>query len=308
MSSSLNQGNRDNQENREIPKITLTNGVEIPALGLGTAAIGSFTEDGPRIQACVETAIELGYRHFDTAAVYGNEAGVGAGLRASGLPPEELFVTTKVWNAEQGYDSTLKAFENSLKALGSDRVDLYLIHWPVEPFERVIETWRALERLYREKAVRAVGVSNFTVRHLKKLAKAGDGDENRIKPMINQVEFHPYLYQEELLHYCRAEGMPLEAWSPLGGGNWPGRKENPRPLEDPLVIRLAEKYGKTPAQILIAWSLHLGNIVIPKSENPRRLEENLAAGALRLSSEDREALSGLNRNFRYGADPDHVDF
>jgi len=267
----------------------LGNGVRMPWLGLG---VWKVTE-GQEVEHAVRTAIETGYRSIDTAAVYGNEEGVGRAIRDSGVPRDELFVTTKVWNADQGYDSTLAAYEQSLGKLGLDYVDLYLIHWPVKG--KYKDTWKALEHLYEQGRVRAIGVSNFHVHHLDDLLQ-----DAVVKPMVNQVEYHPRLSQRPLLAYCQKNGIQMEAWSPLMQG-----KEL---ISHELLVGLGQKYGKSPAQIILRWDLQNGVVTIPKSVTPSRIRENADIFDFQLSAEDMALIDGLNLDTRVGADPDNFNF
>ncbi|ALC92017.1 glyoxal reductase [Bacillus sp. FJAT-18017] len=264
------------------------NGVEIPYFGLGVYKV----EDGQEVEATIAEALRLGYRLIDTAALYQNEEGVGRAVRNSGIPREDIFITTKVWNSEQGYENTLKAFETSLQKLGLGYIDLYLIHWPVKG--KYNETWKALEELYASGKVRAIGVSNFTIDHLKDLMA-----QSSIKPMANQVELHPVLVQKELREFCAEHGILVQAWSPLARG---------RILADPLLTSLAGKHGKTPAQIVLRWHLQNRVAVIPKSVTPARLQENTAIFDFELSAEEMNLIDGLDANTRFGPDPDNVDF
>ncbi len=273
-----------------IPSKTLANGVEMPYLGLGVYKM----EDHEEALNAMATALKLGYRAIDTASLYNNEREVGEAIRASGIPREEIFVTTKVWNNDQGYDETLRAFETSLKKLGLDYVDLYLTHWPVEV--KFIDTYRAIERLYEEKLIRVPGVSNHHQHHLEKIfAKAN------VKPMVNQVECHPYLQQDELRAFCREHEIAVTAWSPIGKG---------RLLNDNTLVKLAEKYGKTPAQIVLRWHYQNDTITIPKSVTPSRIAENMQIFDFELSNEDMLEIKMINKNERYGQNPDnfHFDF
>jgi diketogulonate reductase-like aldo/keto reductase len=265
----------------------LSNGVKMPWLGLGVFKV---TEEG-LAEKTVKAAIDAGYRHIDTAAAYGNEEGVGAGIKNSGVPRDELFITTKVWNADQGYETSLAAFEKSLSKLDMDYVDLLLIHWPVKG--KYKETWRALESIYKSGKARAVGVSNFQIHHLQDLAEGSE-----LVPMVNQVEYHPLLSQVELLAYCRANGIQVTAWSPLMQGH----------LDIPLLAEIGNKYGKTPAQVVLRWDLQNGVITIPKSVTPSRIAENADIFDFELSREDMEKLSSLNQNRRFGSDPDNFNF
>jgi len=265
----------------------LNNGVEMPWLGLGVFKV----KEGEEVYSSVKHAIQYGYKSIDTAAVYGNEEGVGKAIQESGAPREELFITTKVWNANQGYDSTLQAFEDSRKKLGLDYLDLYLIHWPVK--EKYKETWKALEKLYKDGSVRAIGVSNFHIHHLQDLLA-----DCEVVPVVNQVECHPQLTQKELQAFCQEKKIQMEAWSPLMQGN----------LDVPLLTELSQKYNKTAAQIVLRWDLQRGIVTIPKSITPHRIEENANVFDFELSTEDIERIDTLNTNHRYGPDPDNFDF
>lgn len=271
---------------------TLHNGVKMPWFGLGVFKV----EEGPELIHAVKTAIKHGYRSIDTAAIYGNEEGVGQGIREglaeAGLSREDLFVTSKVWNADQGYETTLTAFETSLEKLGLDYLDLYLIHWPVEG--KYKETWRALEALYKAGRIRAIGVSNFQIHHLQDLMK-----EAEIKPMINQVEYHPRLTQVELQTFCKEQGIQLEAWSPLMQGQL---------LDQPELQEIAHKYGKSIAQVILRWDLQHGVVTIPKSTKEHRIIENAAIFDFELTAEDMGQIDALNQNHRVGPDPDNFDF
>ncbi|MFB6364890.1 aldo/keto reductase [Paenibacillus elgii] len=272
---------------RNSDTTVLNNGVRMPSLGLGVWK----TKEGDEVVQAVKHALEAGYRSIDTAAVYGNEAGVGQAIQASSIPRDQLFVTTKVWNADQGYDSTLRAFEESRRKLQLEVIDLYLIHWPVKG--KYKETWKALEKLYKDGVVRAIGVSNFKVHHLEDLLQ-----DSEIVPAVNQVEFHPLLIQQELRTFCKEHKIQLEAWSPLMQGN----------LDLPLLSELADKYGKTPAQIILRWDLQHGVVTIPKSIRESRIRENIDVFDFTLSDEDIARLDGLNQDRRFGPDPDHIDF
>lgn len=259
----------------------------MPWLGLGVYK----TKDGEEVIHAVKTAIELGYRSIDTAAGYNNEDGVGQAIRECGVARDELFITTKVRNPDQGYESTLKAFEVSRRKLGLDYIDLYLIHWPVAGKYR--ETWKALIHLQKEGLIKSIGVSNFQIHHLKEII-----EDTGVVPVVNQVEFHPLLTQRELLKYANEQGIQLEAWSPLMQGN----------LDLPLLNELAEKYGKTPAQIVLRWDLQQGVITIPKSVNAHRIKENAGFFDFTLSDEDVKAIEDLNQDHRFGPDPDNFNF
>lgn len=266
---------------------TLSNEVKMPWLGLGVWRV----QNGEEVERAVKAAIGAGYRSIDTAAAYGNEEGVGRAIKECGVPREQLFVTTKVWNSMQGYDSTLRAFEESRRKLGLDYIDLYLVHWPVKG--KYKQTWKALEKLYKDGNVRAIGVSNFQVHHLEDLMA-----DSEIVPMVNQVEFHPLLSQRELREFCRAKGIQLEAWSPLMQGH----------LDVPEIAAIARKYGKSPAQIVLRWDLQHGVVTIPKSVTESRIRENANVFDFELSAEDMETIDGLNKNHRFGPDPDNFNF
>lgn len=269
-------------------KITLNNGVEIPAFGLGVYKV----EEGKEVEETVSYAIDLGYRLVDTAAFYDNEEGVGRAIRNSTIPREELFVTTKIWNSDQGYEETLQAFERSFQKLNIDYIDLLLVHWPVKG--KYVDTWRALEKLYKEKKVRAIGVSNFTIEYLQDLMA-----HSTIKPMLNQVELHPKLSQKELITFCKEHDIHVQAWSPIARG---------AVLEEPLLVKLAEKYHKTTAQIILRWHLQNNVLIIPKSTNKERLESNASLYDFKLSKEDMHKIDSLNENKRFGADPTNFNF
>ncbi|QYK65687.1 aldo/keto reductase [Paenibacillus sp. S02] len=265
----------------------LNNGVQMPWLGFGT-----YKAEGNEVYEAVKTAIEVGYRHIDTAAIYGNEELVGRAIRDSGAARENLFVTTKLWNQDQGYDSTLRAFEESRKRLGLDIIDLYLIHWPGK--DKYKETWKAFERLYEEGSVRAIGVSNFQVHHLEDLLK----DSNMV-PVINQVELHPRLTQQELHQYCREHQIQLESWSPLMKGKL---------TEQADIVEIAAKYGKTSSQVILRWHLDRGIVTIPKSVTAHRIRENADLFDFELTTEDIERINGLHLDERVGTHPDKLLF
>lgn len=267
-----------------VPSITLHDGVEIPQLGFGV-----FQVPPEQTQSVVELALDAGYRHIDTAAAYRNEAGVGAALATSGLPREDVFVTTKLWNTQQGYDSTLEAFEASLGRLGFKYVDLYLIHWPVPGGDRFVDTWRAFERILEEGQARTIGVSNFRIEDLERLI-----GETDTRPTINQVELHPRHQHAELRRWHAEHDVATEAWSPLAQGDL---------LDDETIVAIAERHGKTPAQAILRWHIELGNVVIPKSATPERIRENLELFDFELTDEDLEAFAGVDAGQRIGPDP-----
>ena len=267
-----------------LPSLRLHDGIEIPQLGLGV-----FQVPREETQSTVELALAAGYRHIDTAAAYGNEKEVGAALAASGLCREDYFVTTKLWNSQQGHDSTLAAFEASLGRLGLDHVDLYLIHWPVPAAGQFVDTWRAFERIHREEAARTIGVSNFRIEDLEQLER-----ETEARPTINQVELHPHFQQADLRAWHARHGIATEAWSPLAQGEL---------LDDPTIARLADNHGKTPAQVILRWHLQLGNVVIPKSVTPKRIRENIDLFDFELSGREMAAVGDLDRGNRIGPRP-----
>lgn len=274
------------------PYITLNNGVTMPQLGLGVWQAKSGTE----VEQAVTAAIDSGYRLIDTAAVYGNEEGVGRAIAASNVPREELFITTKLWNADQGYNTTLEAFEKSLARLGLDYVDLYLIHWPVPAKDKYIDTWRALEKLYSDGKVRAIGVSNFTVEYLDRLL-----NETTIVPVVNQIELHPRLTQERLRTFCARNNIVIESYSPLGGTGGDL-------LDDATLKSLADKYHKSPAQIVLRWHIQHNLIVIPKSVTPKRIQQNIDIFDFELTDEDMSLVDQLNSDARIGSDPETANF
>jgi methylglyoxal/glyoxal reductase len=271
---------------------TLNNGVNMPWFGLGVFKV----EDGPELVHAIKTAIRHGYRSIDTASIYGNEAGVGEGIREgmkeAGITREDLFITSKVWNADLGYESTILAYEESLKKLGLEYLDLYLIHWPVEG--KYKEAWRALETIYNEGKVKAIGVSNFQIHHLEELLNVAS-----VIPVINQVEYHPRLTQVELKAFCQQHHIQLEAWSPLMQGEL---------LDHPVLKEIAKTYGKTVAQVILKWDLQNGVVTIPKSTKTHRIIENASLFDFVLSEEDMKRINELNQNKRVGPDPDNFDF
>jgi diketogulonate reductase-like aldo/keto reductase len=273
----------------KVPPIILNNGVEMPQLGFG---VWQVPDD--EAERAVSTALEAGYRSIDTAAIYGNEAGTGKAVAASGVPREELFVTTKLWNADHGYDSTLRAFDTSLSKLGLEYVDLYLIHWPMPATGNAVDSYRAFEKLHADGRVRAIGVSNFHPDHLERLI-----GETSVIPAVDQIELHPHLQQHAAREYNAEQGIATEAWSPLGSGKGV--------LEVPALVAIARKHGRTPAQVVLRWHVQLGNIVIPKSVTPSRIRENIEIFDFALDVEDLAAISALNEDRRTGPDPSAVE-
>ncbi|WP_256841970.1 aldo/keto reductase [Ornithinimicrobium cryptoxanthini] len=270
--------------NSTIPSIELNNGVTIPQVGFGVFQVPEETT-----QQVVEQALEAGYRHIDTAAAYYNEAGVGAAIRASGLPREDIFVTTKLRNGDQGAETALTAFENSRKALGLDVVDLYLVHWPFPSADKYVETWKSFEKLYEQGAVRAIGVSNFLPQFLERLLA-----ETEVVPAVNQVELHPTFQQTHTQDASRAAGIAVEAYSPLGQG---------KDLSTPAVTAIAERLGVSTGQVVLRWHVQQGTIVIPKSVTPERIASNLDLFSFELTDEDMGAISALDSDEFIGADP-----
>ena len=271
-----------------VPNVVLNNGIEIPQVGFGVWRVPSA-----ETQRAVSVALDAGYRHIDTARLYDNEDGVGAAVRESGLDRDAVFVTSKVWNSDQGYDSTLRAFDATMERLGFDVLDLYLIHWPRPEAGTAADTWRAMERLYVDGRIRAIGVSNFRPEHLRRLL-----DTAEVVPAVNQVELHPYLQQADTRAANDTAGIATEAWAPLAkGGDL---------LRDPVVTGLAEKHERTPAQVVLRWHLELHTIVIPKSVTPSRIAENIDVFDFDLDAEDLAAMAGLDREGRTGPHPDQV--
>ncbi|WP_328694392.1 aldo/keto reductase [Streptomyces phaeochromogenes] len=261
----------------------------MPQLGFG---VWQVPDD--EAERAVATALEAGYRSIDTAAIYGNEKGTGRGLASSGVARKDLFVTTKLWNADQGYDSTLRAFDASLEKLGLDYVDLYLIHWPMPAKDKYIDTYKAFEKLYADGRAKAIGVSNFLPEYLEKLI-----DATSVIPAVNQIELHPHLQQHASREYHAEQGIATEAWSPLGSGKGL--------LEVPAIVAIAQKHNRTPAQIVLRWHIQLGNVVIPKSVTPSRIKENIDVFDFSLDTEDIAAISALNEDRRVGSNPANVN-
>ncbi|MFN6555128.1 aldo/keto reductase [Mycolicibacterium septicum] len=271
------------------PRVTLNDGNSIPQVGLGV-----WQTPAEETERAVAAALQAGYRHIDTAAAYRNEPETGRGLVKSGVPREDVFLVTKLWNSDQGYDSTLAAFDASLDRLGVDYLDLYLIHWPVPANNAYVDTFKAFAHLRDEGRVRSIGVSNFAPEHLTVLI-----DSTGIVPVVNQIELHPLLPQHELREVHAELGIATEAWSPLGQGSL---------LADPVITGIADRHGKTPAQVLIRWHIHLGNIVIPKSVNPERIVSNFDVFDFDLDEADMAAIASLETDTRLGPDPRTFNF
>ncbi len=269
-----------------VPTMTLNNGVQIPVLGFGV-----FQIPPDETAAAVSSALDNGYRLVDTAAGYGNERGVGEAVRRSGIPRDEIFLTTKLANSDHGYDAAMRAFDTSLSELGFETVDLYLVHWPLPAHDLYVETWRALQKLAEDGRVRAIGVSNFTPEHLQRLL-----DETDVVPAVNQVELHPYLQQADLRAFHARYDIVTEAWSPLGQGK--------ALLEDPTLVALADRLQRTTAQVVLRWHLQLGNVVIPKSVTPERIATNIDVFGFTLTDDDMSTLGALESGERMGPDPD----
>ena len=268
----------------DVPNVRLNDGTPIPQVGFGV-----FQVPPDDTQRAVEDALAAGYRHIDTAAAYRNERGVAAGIAASGVPRAEIFITTKLWNTEQGFESTLAAFDKSIEALDTEQVDLYLIHWPVPARDLFLDTWRAFERIHAEGGARSIGVSNFRVADLERLAQ-----EAETQPTVNQIELHPLLQQVELRAWHAEHGIATEAWSPLAQGEV---------LKDDTLVTIAAHHERTVAQVILRWHLQLGNVVIPKSVTPARVRENLDIFDFELSDDDLAAIARLDAGHRTGPDP-----
>ncbi len=274
-----------------VPLLTLNNGVTIPQVGLGVWQ----AEEGEEVENAVRSALQSGYRLIDTAAIYGNEVGVGRAIKDSGLKREEVFITTKLWNANHAHDDALRGFEESLQKLDCGYIDLYLIHWPVPMDGLFTQAWKAMEKLYADKRTRAIGVSNFKPHHLEELLKAAE-----VVPTVNQIELHPMLQQKETRDFCAGHNIIIESYSPLMRAG--------EAMEHSAIASLAQKHGKTPAQIMLRWHVQSGFIVIPKSVKPERIKENFALFDFALSPEEMKQIDALDAGQRIGADPDTADF
>lgn len=278
-------------------QIVLNDGVSFPALGFGTCAIGGWQQDDEYVVDTILEAIRAGYRHIDTAALYGNERSVGKAIKASGVPRQEFFVVSKVWDCDQGYEKTLKAFDASLKRLDMDYIDLFLIHWP-NP-DKTQETWQAMESLHHQGKIRYLGLSNFRQTDIEQLMSFA-----KIKPVYNQLELHPYLTQQDLCTVCDKHKIYVSCWSPLGSGTWSNVPTSEKPIADPVIIAIAEKYGVSAGQVILKWDLQQGRIAIPKAESEQNIRANFDLSTFELSTDDIKAINGLNRDHRYGGDPD----
>ena len=274
------------------PTILLHNGIQMPRLGLGTWQ----AKDGGEVERAVTAAMSVGYRLIDTAAAYGNESGIGKAIHRSSIPRNELFITTKVWNADQGYDQTIKAFDKSMKRLGLHYIDLYLIHWPMPAADKYIDTWRSMEELYKTGKVRAIGVCNFSIEQLQRLIA-----ETSIVPMVNQIELHPYFLQTDLRNYCTQNQIAIEAYSPLGGSTG-------KLLDDPVIIDIATAHSVTPAQVVIRWHIQQGHVVIPKSTHTERITSNMQVFDFELNPDEMTRIDALDKNQRVGTDPETANF
>ena len=273
----------------DIPTITLNNGIDMPQLGFGV-----FLVPAEEVVEPVRSALDAGYRLIDTATLYGNEEGVGRAIAESGIPRDEIFVTTKVWNSDQGFDRTLQAFDHSLKLLGLDVIDLYLIHWPTPARDLYVDTWRALERIYADGRARAIGVSNFTAAHLDRVIA-----EATVVPAVNQIELHPGLPQDELRKAHARHGIATEAWSPISRGQGL--------LDRREVVAMADAHDRTAAQVVLRWHIQLGNVVIPKSVRPERIRENIDVFDFELTTDEMAVLSALDGPGRVGPDPETMN-
>jgi 2,5-diketo-D-gluconate reductase A len=272
-----------------VPSLAMNNGIQIPQLGFGV-----FLIPAEETEKAVSEALSAGYRLIDTAQGYRNEEGVGAAMASAGIQRDELFITTKLTNSEQGYDKALRAFDESMNKLGIDVLDLFLIHWPQPMFDQYVETWRAFERLLAEGRVSSIGVSNFEIEHLERLLAETD-----VVPAVNQVELHPEFPQEELREFHAEHGIVTESWGPLGQGKGL--------LENPHIVDVARRKARTPGQVVLRWHIQLGNVVIPKSVNPGRIRENIDIFDFELDESDMQAIEQVRTGRRLGADPNHFD-
>ena len=275
----------------------LNNGLEMPAPGFGTGAVRGWQADSDDVAQVIATAIGLGYRHLDTASIYGNERSLGRAIRGAGEPREQLFVVTKAWNTEHGYDQILHAFDRSQRRLDLEYLDLYLLHWPVPGL--IQQSWRAMERLLTEKRVRAIGVSNYRISDLRCLLEQAE-----VVPACNQIEVHPYFTQPDLREYCGGRGIQIVSYSPLGTGSWSGVPNDQKPVSDPVIVKIARRHGLTPAQVILRWNLQHGWVPIPKSEHPEHMAQNLEIDEIILDEAEMAALDDLETGTGFNMDPE----
>lgn len=282
-----------------MQNIHLRDGRSIPQVGFGTAAIGEMHQDDGYVKDTILKAIDAGYRHIDTASFYGNERSVGQAIAESRLQREQFFITTKVWDTQQGYQSTFKAMDESLERLQMDYVDLYLVHWPYP--EKTRPTWQAMEKLHAEGIAKSLGLSNFRKQDIQQLFEIAE-----IKPVYNQIELHPYLTQKTLVEYCESKGIAVSCWSPLGSGSWSDVKAEDKPVAEKVIKEMAEKYEVSTGQIILKWDIQQGRIVIPKSESDKHIAANLALDGFTLTDDELRAIDNLNKDLRFGGDPDNA--
>jgi diketogulonate reductase-like aldo/keto reductase len=278
-------------------EVQLNNGVMLPSPGFGTGAIHGWQVDTDEVAEVIAKAIQVGYRHLDTASVYGNERSVGRAIKASGVARDQLFVATKAWNTEYGYDQILRAFDNSQRRLDLERVDLYLLHWPVP--RQIAESWRAMERLLHENRVRAIGVSNFRTTDLGLVLESAN-----VPPACNQIEIHPYFTQPEVRVFCQERNIQLISYSPLGTGSWSDVPSSRKPVADPVIKEIGERHQVSPAQVILRWNLQHGWVPIPKSENPGRMQENIDLEGFSLSEDEMARIDALDTGQRFNVDPE----
>jgi len=280
--------------------VLLNNGVSIPRIGYGTASISGWQHNNKHVIETIKTAINMGYRYIDTSTIGGNEQSVGQAIKKSNVERSQLFVSTKVWNHDQGYEETLRAFEYSCQQLDLDVIDLYLIHWPIKG--KIKDTWRALERLYKDKRVSAIGVSNFRVSDLEHLLRF-----SKIKPTCNQIELHPYFSQLVLKRYCAQHNIHIIGWSPLGSGSWSKVSSQEKPINDLTIKSIAKEHTVSPSQIILRWNIQHDIIPIPKSETPEHMRQNIFLDHFSLSENEMKEIDSLDKEMRIGPNPDHND-
>ena len=277
--------------------VQLNNGVMMPSPGFGTGAIRGWQKDNDEVAEIVAEAIRVGYRHLDTASIYGNERSVGRAIKASGVAREALFVATKAWNTECGYDQILRAFDDSQQRLDVEYIDLYLLHWPVPKL--LAESWRAMERLLEERRIRAIGVSNFRISDIELVL-----DSSNVPPTCNQIEVHPYFSQPEVREFCHDRRIQVVSYSPLGTGDWSSIPRARKPVADAVIKEIAAQHGVSPAQVILRWNLQHGWVPLPKSENPVRMRENIELERVTLSDAEMIRIDGLDRGERFNTDPE----